>query len=128
MNLYKDFDDSVEICKILSENGADSLQITTFLSPQYFRKGTSNQNMLVEFADKVSREVQVPVVLGGGWSDMDVINDLTNSSSIEFFSMQRPFVRSQTFLTEWKKEGHGRSECKTCNNCFWKKTSTCLIE
>ena len=128
VNLYKDFDDSLEICKILSENGADSLQITTFLSPQYFRKGTSNQNMLVEFADKVSCEVQIPVVLGGGWSDMDVINDLTNSTHIEFFSMQRPFVRSHTFLTKWKKEGHGHSECKTCNNCYWKKTSICLIK
>lgn len=128
VNLYKDFDDSLEICKILSENGADSLQITTFLSPQYFRKGTSNQNMLVEFADKVSCEVQIPVVLGGGWSDMDVINDLTNSTHIDFFSMQRPFVRSHTFLTKWKKEGHGHSECKTCNNCYWKKTSICLIK
>lgn len=128
VNLYKDFDDSLEICRILSENGADSLQITKFLSPQYFRKGTSNENMLVNFTDTVADTVQVPVVLGGGLSDMEKINNLINSTNIEFLSMQRPFIRSQTFLTQWKKDGYGQSECKTCNNCYWKKSSQCLIK
>ena len=78
VNLYQDMDDSLKICRILAENGADSLQITKFLSPQYFRKGQSNENMLVDFADRVSKEVSIPVVLGGGWSDMDSIQKLLN--------------------------------------------------
>lgn len=128
VNLYQDEDDSLEICKILAENGADSLQITRFLSPQYFRKGQSNQDMLVGFADKVAKNVSIPVVLGGGRSDMDKINELINNTDIDFISMQRPFVKDPAFLTKWKEEGHGKSECKTCNNCYWKKESVCLIE
>ncbi|MBE6490014.1 MAG: NADH-dependent flavin oxidoreductase [Methanobrevibacter sp.] len=88
VNLYQDEDDSLEICKILAENGADSLQITRFLSPQYFRKGQSNQDMLVGFADKVAKNVAIPVVLGGGRSDMDKINELINTTDIDFISMQ----------------------------------------
>jgi 2,4-dienoyl-CoA reductase-like NADH-dependent reductase (Old Yellow Enzyme family) len=106
VNLYKDFEDSLEICRILTENGADSLQITKFLSPQFFRRGTPNQDMLVEFTDKVSSEVQVPVVLGGGLADMNAMNDLLNNSNIEFFSMQRPFVRSHNFLSQWKHDDY----------------------
>ena len=128
VNLYKDFDDSLEICKILAENGADSLQITKFLSPQYFRKSLSNENMLVDFTDAVASEVSIPVVLGGGLSSMNAMNDLMNSTNIEFFSMQRPFVRNPALLTEWKEKGYGESDCKTCNNCYWKKDSTCLIK
>ncbi|MBQ6218902.1 MAG: NADH-dependent flavin oxidoreductase [Methanosphaera sp.] len=128
VNLYKDFDDSLEICRILSENGADSLQITKFLSPQYFRKETSNQNMLVDFTDTVTKEVDIPVVLGGGLSNMESINTLINNTNIDFISMQRPFVRSHDFLTQWKNDGFGQSECKTCNNCYWKKNSVCLIK
>lgn len=128
VNLYQDENDSLEICKILAENGADSLQITKFLSPQYFRKGQSNQDMLVDFADNVAKNVDVPVVLGGGRSDIDKITDLINNTHIDFISMQRPFVKDPAFLTQWKKEGHGKSECKTCNNCYWKKESVCLIE
>lgn len=127
VNLYKDEDDSFEICKILAENGADSLQITRFLSPQYFIKGR-NQDMLVSFVDRVAKNVSIPVVLGGGMSDMDNITELLNNSDIDFISMQRPFVKDPAFLTQWKKDGHGKSECKTCNNCYWKKESICLIE
>ncbi|WP_407374496.1 tRNA-dihydrouridine synthase [Methanobrevibacter sp.] len=128
VNLYQDEEDSLEICKILAENGADSLQITRFLSPQYFRKGQSNQDMLVGFADKVAKSVSIPVVLGGGRSDMDKITELLNNTDIDFISMQRPFVKDPAFLTQWKMDGHGKSECKTCNNCYWKKESICLIE
>lgn len=127
VNLYQDEEDSLEICRTLAENGADSLQITRFLSPQYFRKG-ENKNMLVGFADRVAGEVDIPVVLGGGRSDMDEITELINGTNIDFISMQRPFVKDPTFLTEWKKNGHGKSECKTCNNCYWKKESVCLID
>ena len=116
VNLYQDEEDSLEICKILAENGADSLQITKFLSPQYFRKGQSNQDMLVSFADKVAKNVSIPVVLGGGRSDMDKIIELLNNTDIDFISMQRPFVKDPTFLTQWKIDGYGKSECKTCNN------------
>ncbi len=128
VNLYQDEGDSLEICKILAENGADSLQITRFLSPQYFRKGQSDQDMLVSFADRVAKNVSIPVVLGGGRSDMDKVTELLNNTDIDFISMQRPFVKDPTFLTQWKIEGHGKSECKTCNNCYWKKESVCLIE
>ena len=128
VNLYQDENDSLEICKILAENGADSLQITRFLSPQYFRKGQSNENMLVGFASKVADSVQIPVVLGGGWSEMDSIQKLLNNTDIGFLSMYRPFVHNPCFLTKWKKEGGGKSDCKTCNNCYWKKSSICLIE
>jgi 2,4-dienoyl-CoA reductase-like NADH-dependent reductase (Old Yellow Enzyme family) len=128
VNLYQDEEDSLEICRILAENGADSLQITRFLSPQYFRKGQSNQDMLVGFADKVAKSVSIPVVLGGGRSDMDKITELLNNTDIDFISMQRPFVKDPAFLTQWKNDGHGKSECKTCNNCYWKKESICLIE
>ena len=127
VNLYQDFNDSLEISRILAENGADSLQITRFLSPQYFRKSLSNQNMLVDFADKVAGEVSVPVVLGGGLSNMEDITDLINRTDIDYLSMYRPFVNDSSFLVKWKKQGYGESLCKTCNNCYWKKESVCLI-
>ena len=128
VNLYQDENDSLEICRILAKNGADSLQITKFLSPQYFRKGQSNQNMLVGFAGSVASSVDVPVVLGGGLSDMESIEKLLNSTDIDFISMQRPFVKNPGFLTEWKENNYGKSQCKTCNNCYWKKESVCLID
>ena len=54
--------------------------------------------------------------------------NLLNTTDIDFISMQRPFVNDPSFLVDWQLEGNGESRCITCNNCYWKKTSTCHIK
>ena len=54
--------------------------------------------------------------------------ELLNTTNIDFISMQRPFVADPSFLVDWQIEGDGESRCITCNNCYWKKTSTCFIK
>lgn len=119
--------DSLEVAKLLEKVGADSLQITKPSSPQYFTKNSGNKNILFDATDKIASEIDTPVILGGGLSDMASINELINSTNIEFVSMQRPFVYNPTFLSEWKSGSEVESLCNTCNNCYWKKTSTCHI-
>ena len=121
-------DDIVEIAELLEKVGADSLQITKPSSPQYFRKDSSNRNILFDITDEIASEVDIPVILGGGLTDMASINDLINTTSIDFVSMQRPFVYNPTFLSEWANGSEVESLCRTCNNCYWKKTSTCHIK
>ncbi|WP_407421862.1 HisA/HisF-related TIM barrel protein [Methanobrevibacter sp.] len=120
-------DDVLEIAELLEKYGADSLQITKLSSPQHFRKDSGDKNILFDITDEIARRVNIPVILGGGLSDMNSINDLINTTDIEFVSMQRPFVFNPTFLSEWKNGSEVESLCRTCNNCYWKKTSTCHI-
>ena len=121
-------DDVAEIAKLLEKYGADSLQITKPSSPQYFRKDSTNKNILFDKTNEIAREVDIPVILSGGLSDMKSINELINNTDISFVSMQRPFVFNPTFLSEWKDNIEVESLCTTCNNCYWKKTSTCHIQ
>ena len=86
-----------------------------------------NKSILFDITDELSKAVDIPVILGGGLSDMKSINDLINSTDIDFVSMQRPFVYNPTFLSQWKDGTEVESLCNTCNNCYWKKTSTCHI-
>ena len=128
INVYPDNEEeTLEICRTLEKYGADSLQVTKPSSPQYFRRDSENKNILFDLTDRIAGEVEIPVILGGGLSDMASINDLISTTNIEFVSMQRPFVFNPTFLSEWKENGEGESGCITCNNCYWKKTSTCHI-
>jgi len=120
-----DEEESLEIARLLEKYGADSLQLTKPSSPQFFSKDCKEKNILFDITDRISAAVDVPVILGGGLSDMKSINDLINKSEISFVSMQRPFVYNPTFLSEWKQNGEGVSLCSKCNNCYWKKTSTC---
>lgn len=120
-------EETVEIAKLLEKFGADSLQITRPRSPQFFTRENRDENPLIKATEEIIKNVDIPVILGGGVTTQKQINNLLNKTKIEFVSMQRPFVYDPSFLVDWQIEGDGMSECKTCNNCYWKKTSTCHI-
>ena len=133
-------DDTIEIAKLLEKHGVDSLQITRPRSPQYFSKENIDRtspdiharkikkiNPLIDECEKIIENVNIPVILGGGVTSQKQINDILNNTKIEFISMQRPFVADPSFLVEWQAEDDGEIKCKKCNNCYWKKTSTCFI-
>ena len=119
--------ETLEIAELLETYGADSLQVTKSFSPKYFVKDSDNKDMLYDLTDKLATKLDIPVILAGGLSNNDEINDLINKTNIDFISMQRPFVYNPTFLDDWKEGKSSESECTTCNNCYIKKTSTCHI-
>ena len=119
--------ETIDISKLLEKYGVDSLQITRPRSPQFFTHENKDKNPLISACEKIIDNVNIPVILGGGSSSQKQINNILNSSKIDFISMQRPFVADPSFLVDWQIEGNGESNCKTCNNCYWKKTSTCHI-
>ena len=62
-----------------------------------------------------------------GANNQRKINKILNETNIDFISMQRPFVYDPSFLIDWQMDDEAESKCKLCNNCYWKKTSTCFI-
>ena len=91
------------------------------------KKENADENPLIKACSKIIKNIDIPVILGGGVTTQNQINELLKKTDIEFFSMQRPFVYDPSFLVDWQIEGNGISGCRTCNNCYWKKTSTCHI-
>lgn len=126
-NMGMPISETVEICKLLEKHGVDSLQITRPRSPQFFTRENTGENPLISATEKIIKNVDIPVILGGGANSQKQINELLNETSIDFISMQRPFVHDPSFLVDWQIEGDGVSSCISCNNCYWKKTSTCHI-
>lgn len=117
-------EESIKMCQLLEEHGADSIQVTKPLSPLYFTKEEEN-NELIEYTMELNDKISLPVIVGGGFTDMQKINDLINDTNIEYVSMYRPFVAEPDFLVNWKRNKKGNSKCKMCNNCYRTKTSTC---
>ena len=120
-------DETINVCQLLEKHGADSLQITRPRSPQFFTRENRDKNPLIDATQEIIKRVDIPVILGGGATSQNQINDILNATDIDYISMQRPFVQDPSFLVDWQIEGNGESFCKTCNNCYWKKTSTCHI-
>ena len=120
-----DSNESLEACKLLEKVGVDSLQVTRPLSPLYFTKKLSGEDELIDYANNLIDSVNVPVIVGGGFSNMGHMNELLNKTNIEFMSMYRPFVAERDFLKNWKVNGEGQSRCLMCNNCYRTKKSNC---
>lgn len=117
-------EESIKIAKLLAENGSDSIQLTGRTIA--FKYDTDNKHVFLDYANKLHEEIDIPIVLGGNLRDMDEMNELLNTSDIEFMSLSKPFVAQGDFLVDWKNNGHGISICKGCNNCYSKKESRCF--
>ncbi len=116
---------SFEACKLLDKVGVDSIQVTRPLSPLYFTKKLSGENELIDYSNKLIKSIDAPIIVGGGFNNMNHMNELLNRTEIDYMSMYRPFVCENDFLKNWK-EGKGyESRCLMCNNCYRTKKSTC---
>lgn len=117
-------DESFKIAKILAEAGADSIQITARTIS--FKFGETGDHAFLSYADRMAKELDIPVILGGTLRDMKTMNEILNETDIGFLSLAKPFVAQQDFLSEWKENGDGVSRCRACNNCYGKKESKCF--
>ncbi|MCQ2971772.1 MAG: NADH-dependent flavin oxidoreductase [archaeon] len=117
-------EETIEICKLFKAAGADSIQVTARTIS--FANGEIGSHPFIDFADKLIEEVDIPVILGGTLRDMKTMNNILNSSKVEFMSMSKPFVAQKDFLSQWKTDREGVSICQSCNNCYSKKTSLCF--
>ncbi len=120
-----DANESLESCKLLEKVGVDSIQVTRPLSPLYFTKKLSGEGELVDYTTKLINSVDVPVIVGGGFNNINHMNELLNNTNIEFMSMYRPFVCENDFLKNWKNGTSEESRCLMCNNCYRTKKSNC---
>lgn len=120
-----DSQESLEACKLLEKVGVDSIQVTRPLSPLYFTKKLSAEGELIDYTTELIDSVDVPVIVGGGFNNMNHMNELLNSTNIEYMSMYRPFVCENDFLKNWKNGSSDESRCLMCNNCYRTKKSTC---
>ena len=117
-------EESKKIAKLLAEHGADSIQITgRTISMKY---DAEEKHVFLDYADELSQEVDIPIILAGNLRDMKSMNEILNSSNVEFMSLSKPFVAQADFLEDWKEKGDGSSICRGCNNCYSKKESRCF--
>lgn len=120
-----DSSESLKSCKLLDKVGVDSIQMTRPLSPLYFTKKLSGEKELIDYSNKLIKAVNAPVIVGGGFNEMDHMNKILNNTEIEYLSMYRPFVCEKDFLKNWKNDNCNESRCLMCNNCYRTKKSTC---
>ena len=66
----------------------------------------------------ISEHVNIPVMLIGGIRNLNTMEELLNTSKIEYFGITRPLMCEPDIVRYWKTKGERKSKCVSCNKCF----------
>lgn len=119
--------DSLEICRILADNGIDSIEVSGNGTSQPGIKTESDEAYFGTFAKRLADEVSVPIILVGGMRSKRVMETVLNNTKIELISLSRPLIR-QPNLPELLREGKvDKADCISCNACYHTDGHTCIF-
>lgn len=109
---YKNFlDDQIQVCKWLEKDSVDAIEI----SGCDYTKFNQPIPYYLDSALKIKSEISIPIILVGGFRNLEQINNALNSG-IDFVSMCRPFIAEENFIEKLKN--NEKSICINCNKCF----------
>lgn len=114
--------ESISVCYELDRKGINAIEI-----------GSNNMNGikidLKEYSSKVPKiaeNVKCSIISGLFNRNMINMNDKLNSTSIEYFSMSRPFICEPDLINKWLSGATMVSSCVSCGNCMSKDGIRCI--
>ncbi len=81
-----------------------------------------------EEAAIIAKENRVAVILTGGNRDYTQMEQLLNSTGIEYFGMARPFLSEPDLPNRYEKQYTKKTRCVSCNACMDPKgDGSCIL-
>ena len=110
--------ESMAVCKACAEAGMDSIEVSgNGTSVAGIRPGV-NEAYFREFAEKLAREVSIPIILVGGHRSIKSMEQVLNETEIVCLSLSRPLVREPDLPNRWAAGDTSPSKCVSCNMCY----------
>ncbi|MDE7402566.1 MAG: NADH:flavin oxidoreductase [Muribaculaceae bacterium] len=119
--------DSLEICKLLAEEGIDSIEVSGNGTSRAGIRSDNDEAYFGDFAERLAEEVDVPVILVGGLRSKNVMEDILNNSKIELLSLSRPLIRQPELPELLKENKTDKADCISCNACYRTDGHTCIF-
>lgn len=76
---------------------------------------------------KIAKQLQVPVISVGGHRTPQVLEEILNSSSIEYFSLSRVLHSQADIVNRWQKDKTAKPRCLSCNKCWHANGNICIL-
>ncbi|MBQ9679322.1 MAG: NADH:flavin oxidoreductase [Ruminococcus sp.] len=120
-------EESLYICKKLAENGIDSIEVSGNGTSVGGIKAHINEAYFLDFAKRLAKEVNVPIILVGGLRAKDTMENVLNTTDIELLSLSRPLLREPDFPNRLQNEDNAVSKCISCNRCYSSDCHKCVF-
>lgn len=118
------FDECKQVCKELEKLGMDAIEIsggTNSSGPNrsFARKVSKNDTPYFKaYAEEMAKILNIPVILVGGNRDFNVMTNVLNETSIEYFSISRPLLCESDLINRWQEGNLEPVKCVSCNKCL----------
>lgn len=132
--------DALYLGKTLSQLGIDAIEVSggngAIKSLDGKNKGAartkiygdkSKESYFKDFASKLAEEVDCSVILIGGNRTLEVMEDLMETTDIDFFSLARPLTAEPNLINLWDKNREHKAKCVSCNACFMQEARRCVL-
>lgn len=85
------------------------------------------QSYFAEATAKIVEKLQVPVISVGGHRRVERLEELLNSTKIQYFSLARLLHSEADIVNRWQKNIHAKPRCISCNKCWHKNGNICIL-
>lgn len=117
--------DCVEICKLLSANGIDSIEVLGSHSPK--ENNPKYEACYLDLALAVKQKIDTPVILTGGNHDIQNMERMLHETEIEYFAMSRPLIREPDLPNRWLNGDSAKAKCISCSKCYQTHGKRCIF-
>ncbi len=120
-------EDGLVICKMLSDAGMDVIEVSGNPSALGAIKVGINEAYHLDFAIRLKEMIDTPVILVGGHRSIESMEQILNTTSIEYLAISRPLLREPDLIKRWENGDRAPSRCISCNVCLNKRTFKCVF-
>ncbi|OON95464.1 MAG: oxidoreductase [Epulopiscium sp. Nele67-Bin005] len=129
------FNDVIEVCKKLEEIGVDAIELSGNIHGKakgmtgevFDNFAIQKEGYFIEYAKELAKYVQLPIITVGGFSNLETINHVANSTSIKFFAISRPLLAEPNLISRWQNGNVEKAKCVRCSKCRTPNGNYCVV-
>ncbi|MBR3237503.1 MAG: NADH:flavin oxidoreductase [Oscillospiraceae bacterium] len=122
-----DNDESLELCKLIALSGIDSIEVSGNGTSVSGIRAHVNEGYFLPFAARLAEEVDVPVMLVGGFRALDTMEAVLNQTKIELITLSRPLLCEPDLPKKMQADPKTVSRCISCNRCYSSDAHRCVF-
>lgn len=120
-------DESMKICKILSAEGIDSIEVSGNGTSVSGIRAHKDEAYFGGFAEQLAEAIDTPVILVGGLRAKDTMEAVLSHTKIALLSLSRPLLREPDLPNKFKTGESTVSKCVSCNACYSSACHRCIF-
>lgn len=133
-------EESLYVAKKLAQLGIDAIEVTggnesikevieNNLGPVRTKVTISKdkESYFKKYAAKLAEEVDIPILLVGGNRHFEVMEDILNTTKINYFILSRPLTAEPDLINKWASGDKKKPKCVSCNACYNTPGHRCIL-